>query len=163
MSGKAYNTYWEGEVVAIYIAPAADVPMQALEEARLVEGRGIEGDRYYLGTGTHSNDGEPCYEVTLVESEAIEALQHEYKIDCQASTPRRNIVTRGFSLNHLVDREFTIGEVRLRGIALREPCPHLIETTHHKIAVGLMHRGGLGAKIVSGGTIRQGDRISEVQ
>ncbi|GCE19875.1 MOSC domain-containing protein [Dictyobacter kobayashii] len=88
-------------------------------------------------------------------------MQIENKVAVTAADMRRNIVTRGFSLNHLVDREFRIGETVLRGQSLCEPCPHLMEQTSHKVAVGFIHRGGLGAKIISGGTIGVGDRIHD--
>jgi len=152
---------WEGLVVALYIAPAADEPMQTIDKAHLVPGRGIEGDRYYHRTGTHSDDDDTCYDVTLIESEVIEAVKQHHELDIDASTPRRNIVTRGFSVNHLVNHVFRIGDVTLRGVALRGPCPHLMEMTSHKLGVALMHRGGLGAEILSDGVIHVGDRIRE--
>jgi len=155
---------WRGNVTGLYIAPAAGDPMHSLHTATLVEGRGIEGDRYYSQSGTHSSDDdeEPAYEVTLIEGETIEAIRRDKRMELDPGTPRRNIVTRGFALNHLVHRTFRIGEVVLRGIALREPCPNLLETTSHKLMVGLIHRGGLGAQIVKGGVIHVGDTIEEV-
>lgn len=155
---------WTGQVAALYIARAAGSPMLAIPQAHLVAGRGIEGDRYFNGHGSHSGDEdeEPGYEVTLIESETIEAIQREKHLDIDAGTPRRNIVTQGFALNHLVHRTFRIGETTLYGIALREPCPQLIETASHALLVSLIHRGGLGARILSGGTICVGDLIEEV-
>ena len=156
---------WHGQVSAISIAQAADEPMRMIDEAHLIAGRGIEGDRYYFGTGTHSmpeNAGEPGYQVTLIESETIEAIRREKGLDLDAGSTRRNIVTRGFALNHLVHRTFRIGSVTLRGIALCEPCPHLGELIGHQLMVSLIHRGGLGAQIVSSGTIRVGDVIEAV-
>ncbi|GCE19874.1 hypothetical protein [Dictyobacter kobayashii] len=50
----AEKIWWEGDVVALYIAPAADEPMQEITNVQLVEGKGIVGDRYYAKTGTHS-------------------------------------------------------------------------------------------------------------
>lgn len=155
------KTWWDGNVVAIYIAPAADKPMQEVDNALLVADQGIVGDRYYARTGTHSGPDEQSYEVTLIESEAIESVQTENKISVTAADMRRNIVTRGFALSHLVNREFHIGATVLRGITLCEPCPHLMEQTSHKVAVGFIHRGGLGAKIISGGTINVGDHIHD--
>ena len=38
------------------------------------------------------------------------------------SLTRRNLATRGVRLNGLVNAEFTIGNVRLRGVELCEPC-----------------------------------------
>ena len=47
--------------------------MAELEEANFVAGRGIEGDRYFLGTGTYS--AKPDFrEVTVFEMEVLEAL-----------------------------------------------------------------------------------------
>lgn len=156
---------WQGQVAALYIARAAGTPMLSLPEAHLVAGRGIEGDRYYNEIGSHSGDedDEPSYEVTLIESETIAAIQREKHLDIDSGTPRRNIITQGFALNHLVHRTFRIGEVVLYGIALREPCPLLAETTSHGLLVSLIHRGGLGARILSGGVVRVGDLIEEVQ
>ncbi len=138
--------------------------MLSLTEAHLVAGRGIEGDRYYSGVGTHSDDeDDPCYEVTLIESETISALRREKKMTLDPGTPRRNIVTQGFALNHLVHRTFRIGEVVLRGQALCEPCPNLSDVTSHSLMVGLIHRGGLGARVLQSGIIRVGDNIEEIR
>ncbi len=152
---------WEGEVVALYTSPTAIEPMQPLQEASFVEGRGIEGDRRYLHGEADSDDEEPAHEVTLIEEETIEALQYETKVSVAAEEVRRHIVTRGFSVSHLVDREFQVGEVRLRGLSLYEPSPQLMESVGHKIAVSMMHRGGLVAQILSNGVVRVGDLIHE--
>jgi MOSC domain-containing protein YiiM len=72
---------------------------------------------------------------------------------------RRNIVTRGIALNHLVEQEFRIGDVVLRGTRLCEPCAHMEKLTIKGTLRGLIHRGGLRAEIVKGGTIRVGDVI----
>ncbi len=137
--------------------------MLSQEEAYLVKGRGIAGDRYYDGVGTHSDDDEPWYEVTLIESETINALRREKKMILDSGTPRRNIVTQGFALNHLVHRTFRIGEVILHGQALCEPCPNLGDVTSHTLMISLIHRGGLGARILRSGTIRVGDKIEEIR
>ncbi len=159
------TNFWQANVSALYLARAAGAPMISLHEAHLVEGRGIEGDRYYLRTGTHSDDedDEPSYEVTLIEYETIEAIRREKKNDLDAGTPRRNIVTQGFALNHLVHRTFRIGEAILYGVALREPCPNLADETSHSLMISLIHRGGLGARIVHGGIIRVGDVIEDIE
>jgi MOSC domain-containing protein YiiM len=62
-------------------------------------------------------------------------------------------------LNHSVGREFTVGEVTLRGISLCEPCAHLASLTHDKVHEGLVHRGGLRAQILTEGIIRAGNTI----
>src|SRR3989441_747410 len=76
---------------------------------------------------------------------------------------RRNVVTRGAPLNHLVGREFLVGGVRLRGIRLCEPCSHLEGLTRRGVLAGLIHRGGLRAQILVGGGIRVGDLFIPTQ
>lgn len=151
---------WQGEVISINIAPSGSAPTHAVNEVRAVAGRGLEGDRYFLGTGSYSNPerARPDREVTLIEIEAIEALERDYRVKVEPGASRRNIVTRGVPLNHLVGRDFKVGAVVLRGIRLCEPCEHLEELAgSNKLREGLAHRGGLRAQIVAGGTIRVGE------
>ena len=152
---------WRGSVVGLHVTPAAGAPMRSVTEARAVAGRGLEGDRYLLGTGHYSpkpSDG--GREVTLIEVEAVEALAGELGIKLAASDTRRNIATSGVPLNHLVGREFLVGGVRLRGTRLCEPCKHLEELTRPGVMSALVHRGGLRAQILTGGIVRVGDVIS---
>ena len=89
----------------------------------------------------------------------VEAAASDYGLRLTPGNARRNVVTTGVSLNHLVGREFTVGEARLRGMRLCEPCEHLAELTGQPVVKALIHRGGLRAEIVSGGVIRVGDPI----
>jgi MOSC domain-containing protein YiiM len=134
--------------------------MKPMNEVRAVAGKGLEGDRYFNGIGTYSNNPGSGRDVTLIEIEAIEALQRDYDIEMKSGESRRNIVTRGVALNHLVGREFRVGEVTLRGIRLCEPCSHLEKLSHKGVQRGLIHRGGLRAEIVTGGIIRIQDNIN---
>jgi MOSC domain-containing protein YiiM len=159
---------WEGSVVSIHIASEASAPMQSITEVRAFPGRGLEGDRYFNGTGFYSK--KPSYggrEVTLIEVEAVEALfggvinaeGERLRMKFAASDTRRNVVTSGVPLNHLVDREFQVGAVRMRGTRLCEPCKHLEELTQPGVLSGLIHRGGLRALILNEGVIHAGDVI----
>ena len=147
---------FEGKVVSINITPFAEGAMQSVAEVRAIPGRGLEGDRYF-----DIEKPEPRRELTLVEAEAIEALRSEFKIDFGLDGTRRNIITRGVPLNHLVGKEFWIGEVKARGLQLCEPCATLQRLSHPKVLPGLIHRGGLRAQILSEGTIRVGETIKE--
>lgn len=148
-----------GQLLHIFLTAAAREPLVAVAEARAVAGQGLEGDRYFYGAGTWSKPGMPDREVTLVEWEALEALAREYGVRLAPAEARRNLVTRGVALNHLVGREFMAGEVRLGGIRLCEPCSHLEALCGKPVSAGLVHRGGLRAQILTGGTVRVGDPI----
>jgi MOSC domain-containing protein YiiM len=133
--------------------------MIAVPVARAVAGRGLEGDRYFNQVGTYSDRPGPGRELTLVEFEAIEALESDLQIKLQPKDIRRNIVTKGVALNHLVGRTFKVGDVSLRGIRLCEPCSYLESLTAQGVEKALLNRGGLRAQILNDGTIRAGDRV----
>jgi MOSC domain-containing protein YiiM len=150
---------WSGTVESIHIASAAERPPQSVVQAMAVPGVGLDGDRYALKLGTFYKPA-PDHELTLIEAEAIEALRRDYQVELAAGDARRNIVTRNVPLNHLVGMEFAIGDVRIRGIRLCEPCDHLQKVTGKSLIKGLLHRGGLRAQILTEGTIHVGDVIS---
>jgi len=147
---------FEGTVVSINITPVAEGPMQTVEEVRAIPGRGLEGDRYFDNKGRQP---EPKRELTLIEAEAIEGFNNELKLEYSLSDSRRNVVTRGVPLNHLVGKEFWVGDVKARGIMLCEPCAHLQKLTIKQVLPGLIHRAGLRAQILTEGTIRVGEVI----
>ncbi len=151
---------WKGSVISLQIASGEGQPMQAIEHAHTIPGRGIEGDRYYLGNGHFSKEGKKSYEITLIESEALTALKRDYGFELPPIDARRNIVTVGVPLNHLVWKEFYVGEVKLLGRRLCEPCFHLVKLTGNHLALsGLLHRGGLRAQILTEGIIHLGNSI----
>ena len=147
-----------GTIELIYITPAATAATVSVKEVLAIPGVGLEGDRYALRQGTFFKP-EPDYELTLIEAEAVEALKREYDVELEPGESRRNLVTRGVELNHLVGRDFQIGEVKARGIRLCEPCDHLQRVTGRELIKGLRHRGGLRAQILTQGTIRIGDSV----
>ncbi len=154
---------FQGEVVSIFVAEKAGMPMESRPQVVAVAGRGIEGDRYFDRSGYWSNTPGEGREITLVEIESIEALAREKNIEITPETARRNVVTRGVPLNHLVGREFQVGAARLMGMRLCEPCQYLEDLTTKGLLTGLIHRGGLRANIVSGGPIRVGDSVRETK
>jgi MOSC domain-containing protein YiiM len=147
-----------GEVVEINISPEHEVLPEPVARVRAVPGRGLEGDRnYYAGESTQP---ERDRELTLIATEALEALAAEHGIELTAAESRRNVATRGIELNRLEGRRFRVGEVECEGIELCEPCNHLQGLTKSGVLRGLVHRGGLRAAILSGGEIAVGDTVA---
>jgi hypothetical protein len=142
-----------GSVAAILIAPAAESPLKRVESAEAVPGRGLAGDRYANGAGTFSAPGGRGYELTLVEAEVLDEIALTWE------EARRNIVTTGISVNGLVGKRFRVGSVECVGRRLAEPCAHLEKLTRPGLLRPLVHRGGLRADILAGGTISVGDEI----
>jgi hypothetical protein len=150
-----------GVVELLAVAPLVEAPMQLVEQARALAGRGLQGDRYPNGTGTFSPRGahRPGYELTLIAAEVVEDLTaRDARLDF-AST-RRNVLTRGIDVNALVGRDFFIGGVHCRGLRLAEPCAHLERLQGPGLLRPLIHRGGLRVDILTDGSITQGSTIS---
>jgi MOSC domain-containing protein YiiM len=121
-----------------------------VDSVRAVAGRGLEGDRYFFPDGAGSGEA-----LTLIEAEALE------DVGLNGAQSRRQVVVRGGGLNDLVGKRFRVGGVECEGVELCEPCSHLQSLTRPGIIKDLIHRGGLRADILSGGTISIGDKVLE--
>jgi len=156
---------FQGQLVGIFVAAQRAMPLHQVDEVAAVAGRGLDGDRYAERAGSFSKPDRkrPDEEVTLIEVEALEAAKREYQVEITPDQTRRNLLTRGVPLNHLVGRDFMVGEVRCHGLRLCEPCKHLEKLTIEGIRAALVHRGGLRAQILSSGTLRTGDVIRLVK
>jgi MOSC domain-containing protein YiiM len=148
-----------GSLLAIQIGRLAEGRLESVPEVRAVPGKGLEGDRYFRGEGSFSNNPGGGRQVTLVASEMLDLLEREHGIRLAPSETRRNLVTRGVSLNDLVGKGFQVGGVRMRGVRLAEPCNHLERLTQTGVVKGLVHRAGLRADILDEGMLHVGDAI----
>jgi steroid delta-isomerase-like uncharacterized protein len=150
----------QGRVISIHTAPTAGAPMRSAESLTAVAGQGLEGDRYFTKQGAYSSTPGAVRDVTLIEIEAVEAMNAKLGTTFAPGAMRRNIVTRGVPLNHFVGQEFRVGEVRLRGEQLCQPCTYLESLTQAGVKAAMQHRAGLRAEILRGGRIRQGDAVA---
>jgi len=143
-----------GVVEQIAIAGEFEELPAVVERVRAVAGKGLEGDRYFAPDGAITGEA-----ITLIAAEALEGLRADTGIELSHEASRRNVLTRGIDVNALIGRRFTLGEVLCEGIELCEPCNHLKQLTEDGILRGLVHRGGLRADVLEGGTIAQGDAL----
>ena len=148
------------KVLAIHVAPDRGGPPVALDQAKLVPNRGIEGDHHHARP-----NGDPASEVTLIEAETVAAFNDNTGLRIKAAETRRNIVTEGVDLNALVGKRFTIGDTLLEGIEPCDPCASLgrrlatVSVSAPSIVRELANRGGLRARVVEGGTVTPGAQI----
>ena len=132
-------------VEAITVGPSD--ALAPVDSVRAIAGQGREGDRK-AHAGEH-----PGGALTMIEAEVLE------DVGLTPEQARRQIVVRGVRLNDLVGRRFLVGEVECVGVELCEPCLHLQSLTRPGVIEDLLHRGGLSADIVFGGTIAVGDAV----
>ena len=155
--------YWSGSLQHVFVCGTAGEEMHELQHATLVAGRGIDGDRYFLGTGHYSDHPHPDRQITLIEQEALDALHRDHGIHLGAEESRRNLVTVGVPLNHLVGKRFTVGDIMLYGGRLNTPCMYLEQLIGKPVFDPLIHRSGLNCRILTSGRIHRGDPILPVR
>jgi MOSC domain-containing protein YiiM len=147
-----------GTVQGIFVAAAAIQPPVSVAEVRALAGKGLEGDRYFLGTGSFSRWPGTGREVTFIEAEAIEGAL-AFDIDLVDGRSRRNIFTAGVRLEGLIGKTFRIGTATFRGDRPATPCAHLGRLVGPRVVEALRGRGGLRAVILSDGVVRVGDAV----
>ncbi|TYL38189.1 MOSC domain-containing protein [Natronococcus pandeyae] len=160
-----------GRIRAIHVAPEQGAPTERVDRVRAFARRGLEGDRYcrpeagaddgHEDAGTFADrDGS---DLTLIEREALEAVERDYDIALEPGVHRRNLTTEGIALNHLDGERFRIGEVVCEGVELCEPCSYLERhLAENGVREALVHRGGLRARILEDGVVTVGDRLESV-
>jgi len=148
------------QIAALFLSPGhnffghygqapGEHPTLAVPEVECVAGRGLRGDRFF--------DYKPDYkgQITFFAAEVFEAL-------CEAIRPhdrspallRRNVMTRGIDLNDLIGATFEIQGLRFHGTGECSPCLWMNEALGPGAEDFLKGRGGLRARILTGGTLR---------
>jgi MOSC domain-containing protein YiiM len=136
--------------------------MEQVPMVAVAAGRGIIGDRYESGTGAYKKKPE-VRNLSLISEEALErANQQGWHDSFTASDTRRNLVVSvdPETLNAQVDKEFTIGQVWVRGMELCTPCgrPSLL-CGKPGFAAAFNGIGGLRVRILTDGEFAEGDDI----
>ncbi|WAJ70277.1 MOSC domain-containing protein [Catenovulum adriaticum] len=149
-------------IKAIFIAQQHKQVLSSVRTATCSAGLGIWGDRNFGKTKW------PGQNITLIEAEAIEQFNQDYQQNIGWHSTRRNLVTMGISLNHLVGKRFKVGEVELLGVELCEPCQLLAKllanetVSRAQVMSGFEFSGGLRAQILTDGNIKVGDRFQSL-
>ncbi|QDT78996.1 MOSC domain protein [Gimesia maris] len=146
-------------ITAIFISPEPQADQEQVERIELVASQGIVGDRNFGKANC------PGQNLTLIESEEIENYNQTYQQNLPLAGTRRNMITRDVRLNDLVGKEFQIGEVKLKGIELCEPCATLGGLLENEginkteVIKAFLGKGGLRADVLTSGCIEVGMHI----
>ncbi|SEJ41037.1 MOSC domain-containing protein YiiM [Arthrobacter sp. yr096] len=137
---------------------AADVPTTDADQAELVTGKGIVGDRFF-GKAAHMDAA-----VTVFAVEALEAIAAE--LGAGPFNPlltRRNLVLRGVELAPLLGHEFTLESggdtVRLKAGRPAHPCAWMDEMLAPGAHKAMRGRGGVRCQVISGGLLHRGHAV----
>jgi MOSC domain-containing protein YiiM len=137
------------EIVSIHRAHQRSAPAEALAEANVIAGFGIEGDFRSARRDRH---------VTLIEEETLRAVESRLGVTIAPGGSRRQIVVRGLPLIPTVGQTLRIGDVVLAVTSFCDPCIKMESKIGPGARIALEH-GGVCARVLTGGVMRPGDKV----
>ena len=143
-----------GKVVEIGIANIKGNKIQKVNNVDAIKGKGLQNDRKF------SENNQKKRQVTLIEIENINHFNKISKTNIPAIEFRRNIITENIKLNDLVDKEFFVGNIKLKAHDLCRPCKYLQDKLkRNNFIKEFLRKGGLRCEILTSGKINIGDII----
>lgn len=140
------------EITAIHVAPRKREPVEPVAEAEAVAGEGLVGDRKF-GLGRDRS-------ITVVAEEELSKAAAELGQEIAAGSTRRNVTVRGIELSRERGARYRLGDVVIEVVQDCAPCEQMETTVGPGAREALRGRAGIRGRIVTGGTLRVGDRVS---
>jgi hypothetical protein len=129
-------------------------PLHEVGEIECVAGHGVRGDRFFDYKENYKG------EITFFSTEVFQDVCRALGADVQsAGATRRNVITEGTDLNSLVGKRFTVQGVEFEGVCECKPCYWMDQAIAPGAEAALQGRGGLRAKILTGGKLRVDNRV----
>ena len=143
-----------GKVVQIGIVNIKGNRIHNVNEVEALKGKGLVNDRKF------NENNQKKLQITLIEIENINHFNKISKTNIAALDFRRNIITENIRLNDLVDKEFFVGDIKLKAHDLCRPCKYLQDKLNQgNFVKEFLHKGGVRCEILSNGKIFVGDLI----
>jgi MOSC domain-containing protein YiiM len=139
-----------GHLLAIARAPVKKGPLSPLTEVDVGVADGVAGD---------ARGKRPDRQVTVVFRERWDAACRELGVELPWIARRANLLVEGVAVPREGER-LVIGSLVLEVTQETKPC-QVMEAAHRGLRAALTPdwRGGVCCRVVSGGTIRVGDRV----
>ena len=143
-----------GKVLEIGITNTKGSRITKVARVDALKGKGLLNDRKFKENNYRES------QITLIEIENINHFNKISKTNIRPVDFRRNIITENIRLNELIDKEFFIGNVKVKGCDLCRPCKYLQEKLkQNNFIKEFLQKGGLRCEILTDGKINVGDII----
>ena len=136
-----------GTIVTIWLKRMKRGPMDRVESAELIAGRGLRGNADQGGRR----------QITLLAEESWDRAQEALGVELDPSARRANVLLRGLDLETSRGRLLRLGETTIRIHGYVRPCERLNAAQAGLRAALIQAGGGVFGEIIEGGTIRTGD------
>lgn len=137
-----------------YGGPPGENPSIDVDAVECVEGKGLEGDRYFGFREDYK--GQITFFDWAVHEDLLATIEADGDTAPDPVVYRRNVVTEGVDLNALIGKTFELQGVRFYGVEECSPCVWMNTAYGPGAEAALKDRGGLRAQILSSGTLRKG-------
>jgi len=142
-----------GKIISINISPKKGMRKKAVDSAMLKDNFGIEND-------AHASD-KWHRQVSLLAVESIKKMTDK-GLDVGPGDFAENITTEGIELPILpIGTKMTIGDIELEVSQIGKLC-HARCAIYEQAGDCVMPREGIFVKVLKGGTIKTGDKITVV-
>ena len=151
----------EFDIRHLYISPGhnffghhgrepSDHPVQEVEQILCVAGQGIKGDRFFGYRDDYKG------QITFFAEEVYDELCAKLGIwDRLPGVFRRNVITRGVTLNDLIGQTFEVQGVQFFGREESRPCYWMDRAFGPGAEAALKGKGGLRASILRDGILQK--------
>jgi MOSC domain-containing protein YiiM len=147
---------------AIIIGEKAKEPLHYVDSVHAVQGKGLEGDRYFYGQGTFNKPqlSQDIREISILPYKTLSECNRRLESSLDFLDLRRNLIIKHFDASLLEDKEFSIGTAKFRIVRTCPPCRYLSRLLDKDMMRGLKYIGGYRAVITQSGVLTIGDEIS---
>lgn len=146
------NTPTTARIEALWLRPAARLPVQSVAVATAVAGQGLAGD--HAGGGNR--------QLTLLDVDAWRAACAQFGRDVDPAVRRANVLIAGLDLRACRGATLQLGpEVQIVVVGETRQCELLDDGGRIGLCASLRPdgRGGVYGRIVRGGSLRVGDPL----
>ena len=133
---------------AIILGEKAKAPLHYVETVEAIEGKGLEGDRYFYKQGTFNKPqlSQHVREISILPYETLALCNSRLEATLDFLDLRRNLVIKDFDIEALKGKIFHIGTAQFKIVRTCPPCRYLSRLLDEDIMTGLKYIGGYRAK-----------------